>query len=285
MKKLYILLLSAFQFQNWILVFNMLQKRNFYFHKLIGMFLGFVFITGLNNKLFASVDLTTSTVAAGNIAQGTSNNIIYVVKMDVTTSDVAVTSLQYNLTGTYDNNDLPTVSVYFNASAPTISGATILSNLSGLFAGPHTFNASFNQNIAAGSSGYFIVTVNADAAATNGHTVKIDGAANPVVFGFTTSPTITNNQSNVAGTQTIQAANVALATSATAAGNIAQGTSNNIIYVVKMDVTTSDVAVNSLQYNLTGTYDNNDLPTVSVYFNASAPTISGATILSNLSGL
>ena len=57
--------------------------------------------------------------------------------------------------------------------------------------------------MAAGTSGYFIITVTTAAAATNGNTVKLDGVVNPVIFSFITSPTITNNQTDAAGTQTL----------------------------------------------------------------------------------
>ncbi len=54
-----------------------------------------------------------------------------------------------------------------------------------------------------GEAGFFIITVNVRATATSGHTVKINGSTDPVIFGFTTAPNITDNQSNTAGTKTI----------------------------------------------------------------------------------
>jgi len=59
--------------------------------------------------------------------------------------------------------------------------------------------------------------------------------ANPVTFGYTTAPTITNNQTDIAGVQTILASGVTLSSTAVAAANISQGTSNNIVYIVKME--------------------------------------------------
>jgi len=240
---------------------------------------------GIQTILGAGITLTTSPVTAANIAQGSSNNIVYAVKMDVTTFPVAVNNIQFTLTGTHDNNDLTNVVVWFNAAAPSVSGATPLVNVSGLFAAPHIYSLSISQAIAAGGSGYFIITVTADAAATTGNTVKLNGAVNPVTFGFSTSPTITNNQTDATGIQTILGAGITLTTSAVTAANITQGSSNNIVYAVKMDVTSSPVTVNNIQFTLTGTHDNNDLTNVVVWFNASAPTVSGATPLVNVSGL
>ena len=246
-------------------------------------------IAGTQTIQAAGVTLTTSAVAASNVAQGTNNSIVYVVKMDVATLPVSVNSMQFTLTGTYDNDDIPTINIFFNPSTPSLTGASQVATIGGLFAAPHTYNAPFNyvgqQNIAAGGSGYFILTFNTSAAATSGNTVKVNGLTNPVTFGYTTSPTVTNNQTDIAGTQTIQGAGVILTSSAVAASNVAQGTNNSIVYVVKMDVATLPVSVNSMQFTLTGTYDNDDIPTINIFFNPSTPSLTGASQVATIGGL
>ncbi|MBK8774547.1 MAG: hypothetical protein IPM10_06920, partial [Chitinophagaceae bacterium] len=166
-------------------------------------------IAGTQTILAAGVTLTTSPVAAANITQGSNSNVLYIAKMDVAAQAVTVNSMQFTLTGTHDDNDLLLLHVYFNPTAPTLSGATVKAvNVSANFAAPHAYNAFFNtgsQALVAGSSGYFIVLADVAAAATSGNTVKINGLTNPVSFGYSTSPTITNNQTDIAGTQTILA--------------------------------------------------------------------------------
>jgi Secretion system C-terminal sorting domain len=130
------------------------------------------------------------------------------VKMDVTSLPVTVSNIQFTLGGTHDNNDLVSYHIYFNPTAPTVFGASFMAaNIPATFAAPHTYNTPFtvsgSQTIAAGSSGYFIIVVNINATATSGNTVKVNGLTNPVTFGYTTSPPITNNQTDVAVTQTI----------------------------------------------------------------------------------
>ncbi|HMJ45941.1 MAG TPA: hypothetical protein VK498_01340 [Ferruginibacter sp.] len=242
-------------------------------------------VAGTQTILAAGVTLTSSSFAAATISQGSSNNIVYIVKMDVTTLAVNVNSIQFTLTGNHDADDLTTVVAYFNPSAPTIPFVQPSGSSPGTFAAPHTYTLSINESIAAGASGYFIISVTTAAAATSGNTVKINGLSNPVTFGYTTSPTITNSQTDAAGTQTIQAAGITLTSSPVAAANILQGTNNNIVYIVKMDVATLPVTVNSIQFTLTGTYDNNDITTVTVYFNASAPTLTGASFMNSTGGL
>src|SRR5205085_731914 len=112
---------------------------------------------------------------AVNILQGSNNNIIYITKMDVTTLPVTVSSIQFTLTGTHDNNDLTILNIFYNATAPSLTGATqVAGNASALFAAPHAYNISFNivgtQTIAAGGSGYFIITAGVDAAGNPGNT-------------------------------------------------------------------------------------------------------------------
>lgn len=103
------------------------------------------------------------------------------------------------MNGTYDANDLSLVSIYFNAAAPAISGSFLLNNTSGPFSTGHVYNISFSNPMVAGSSGYYIIAVNVSPTATIGNTVLINGATDPVVFGFTTTPNITNNQTDNGG--------------------------------------------------------------------------------------
>ncbi len=234
---------------------------------------------GLQTIQAPDITLTTSAVAAGTLYQGTNTNIIYVAKMNVATADVSVNNIQFTLSGNHDADDLTFVSVYFNPSSPTISGASFLGQSAAAFAAPHTYSINIFRTLAAATSGYFIITVNVSPTATDNKTVRITGSTTPVVFGYTTAPNVTNNQNNSGGLQTIQAADITLTSSSVAAGNIARGSNTNIVYVTKMNVTTSDISVNNIQLPLSGTHDADDLTFVSVYFNPSAPTISGASFL------
>ncbi|MEP7231798.1 MAG: hypothetical protein ABI691_16160, partial [Ginsengibacter sp.] len=233
------------------------------------------FLMAISFHAYADVNLTTATTAAGNINQGTNNNIIYVTKIDVTVSAVDVNNISFKLNGTFDATDLATVQVYFNSASPTVGGS-FLGSTSAAFASGHAYSIAINNNVAAGNSGYYVIVVNVSSDATDNNTVKINGATDPVVLGYTTAPTVTNNQSDLAGAQTIQASDITLTTSTMAAGNINQGTNNNIIYVTKIDAATEPVSVNNISFKLNGTFDATDLATVQVYFNPSSPTVGGS---------
>ena len=140
--------------------------------------------------------------------------------MDVATANVTVNNIQFTLSGNHDANDLTYVNVYFNASAATMTGASYLGNTVATFAGPHAYSININKPMTAGTSGYFLVTVNVSATATDNKTVRITGGTTPVVFGFTSAVSVTNNQTNNAGTQTIEAPDINLTSTAVAAATI-----------------------------------------------------------------
>ena len=107
----------------------------------------------------------------------------------------------------------------------------------------------------------------------------MNGDTDPVTFGFTTAPHVTNSQANNAKKQTIQAADITLTTATIAAGSIARNSTGNVVYAAKVKVLTEPVTVNNIQFNFAGSYDNDDLAYVYVYYNPTAPTISGASYL------
>jgi hypothetical protein len=149
----------------------------------------------------AHLTLTTSPVAAADVNQGTSNVIVYPVLMEVTTDPVTVNNITFTLSGTQDNNDLTSAAIYFNATAPNLSGASFLNSTSTGFAAPHTYSVSINRTIAAGDEGYFIVVVSISATGSDNKTVQINGSTDPVTFGYTSAPVIDNQQSNAAKAQ------------------------------------------------------------------------------------
>ncbi|MEO6731079.1 MAG: hypothetical protein ABIN01_07665, partial [Ferruginibacter sp.] len=267
MKQFNSLITSFFSLEQSKKVQSVFNKRNIPFQKLTAFLLCFTLITSLNNKLYADVTLTTPAVAAANINQGTNNNIVYIAQMSVTTTAVTVNNIQFTLDGTHDANDLANVLVYFNATSPVFAGSSFLGSAVATFAAPHSYSIAINRAMAAGSTGYFIILADVNSGATDNNTIKVNGATNPVVFGFTVAPTVVNNQTDAAGIQTIQAADITLTSSPVPAADINQGTSNNIIYIAQMSVATEPVVVNNIQFTLSGTHDVNDLETVLVYFN------------------
>jgi hypothetical protein len=65
-----------------------------------------------------NITISTSPVAASNISQGSTNNIVYIARVDVASLPVTINAIQFTLTGTHDNNDLTVFQVFFNVTAP-----------------------------------------------------------------------------------------------------------------------------------------------------------------------
>ena len=230
----------------------------------------------------ANVNISTSALAADTIYQATNNNIVYIVKMDVTTTTVTVNNIQYTVSGTHDADDFTATAVYFNTT-PSLTGASYLNQTSAAFAAPHTYSLGMSRQVAAGTTGYFIIIFNTGNTATDNNTIQVNGASNPVVFSYTTATTVTNSQTNGAGLQTIQAADITLSSAAVAADTIYQATNSNIIYIVKMkNSKMTSVAVNNIQYTVSGNHDADDLTVTAVYFNTT-PSLTGASYINQTS--
>jgi hypothetical protein len=82
----------------------------------------------ISNKATAApkVTLTTTVIDSANINQGTAYNVVYAIDMKVTLSAVTINKIDFTLSGTHDNSDLTYVYIYYNATAPVISGASYL---------------------------------------------------------------------------------------------------------------------------------------------------------------
>ncbi|MEP6556398.1 MAG: hypothetical protein ABJB11_22785, partial [Ferruginibacter sp.] len=190
MTKIYAVAPVAFGFGQLRSLKNTCIQKIIMGKRLVSFLLTFLLLTSTGNQLFADVTVTSSPLAAANINQGTNSNVIYIAQASVTTTGVVVNNVQFTLSGTHDANDLSTVLVYFNAVSPVFAGSTFLGSAVATFAGPHTYSINVNWSMAAGSTGYFIIVANIDAVATDNNTLKINGATNPMVFGFTTAPNI-----------------------------------------------------------------------------------------------
>ncbi|MEO6315595.1 MAG: T9SS type A sorting domain-containing protein [Chitinophagaceae bacterium] len=279
MEKIYTSCVAAFYCIVSFLLGLFTKVKNNWLGKPAILLLLFAFSSAAFNDAHADVTITTSPVTAGGVNQGSNNNLIYVAQVAVTTNPVVVNNIQFTLGGTHDGSDLSTVLAYYNSSSPDFAGSSFLGSAVAGFAAPHTYSINVSRSITAGSTGYFIIVANVNSGATDNNTIKINGATNPVVFGFTTSPVVTNNQSDLAGLQTIQAADITVTTSPVTAAGINQGSNNNIIYIAQVAVATNPADVSNVQFTLSGTHDANDLSTVLVYFNSSSPSFAGSSFL------
>jgi hypothetical protein len=176
-------------------------------------------IAGL--QTIVDLPLTLSTIATpfSNVYQGENGNPMYILKVDPLQT-AQIRSMVIKTTGTYTGNgysgpDLRAFTLFYN-SVNDFSTATFLETNwvnSGPIGGFSSTNQTYSSffvpvNIPAGQSGYFFLAPWVKSTGVVGHTMKVDGSTNPVTLGILNGgiPTITNNQTDIAGIQTIVAA-------------------------------------------------------------------------------
>ncbi len=123
-----------------------------------------------------TIALSTNTVAAATIAQGTTNNPIYSFAIGVTTSSATLTGLTATTAGSYLSSDVSNLKAWYQTSATFNAGtATLLSTLTtpGV-AGSKTFPTFTSQTIASEVTGYIFITADISCTATTTNTISIN---------------------------------------------------------------------------------------------------------------
>lgn len=215
---------------------------------------------GVQTIQAADLTYTTEVVPAANIYQGTGSQIVYTMRVDVATTNAVLTNFSMVTSGTYDNNDFTSFTLYRN-NIQSLGGAALIAQDVLLSGTGETISITTSHNIPLGTH-YLILAATVANNGTDGNTVHFNGATNPAALTFITSPNITNSQSNNAGVQTIQAADITLSTEPWSAGNVFQGEINKIAYIVRMDVASTGVSMTGLSIVTGGTYDANDFANI-----------------------
>jgi hypothetical protein len=223
-------------------------------------------VFGVRTIKAPAITLSTTTSAPANIIQGSPNQIIYNFQMNVADA-FQLERIKVKTLGTYVASDIQTFSLWMNTTN-SFAGATQQGALYTTITGNgQTIElAGYNPNIPVGTT-YFFVTANLKSAAIDGNTIKIDGSTNPItVVGLTTTPTVTNNQTDVFSVRTIKAPAITLSTTTSAPANIIQGSPNQIIYNFQMNVADA-FQLERIKVKTLGTYVASDIQTFSLWMN------------------
>ncbi len=188
------------------------MKPKFYTHfsKLAGIVLliSFTFL----QKSMAQVTHTTIAIPAATISPGSDGNIIY--QLEVQTPFVIMNSISFTTSGSYTSTDIKPNGFIVTLQSPFTMGESVIGTYSGNSTGAsETISIPILPNQMLFPDTYQIkIKANISATAATGHTIKIDGLINPVQVVYTLDPgfpgsggpiTVTNNQSDLAGIQTI----------------------------------------------------------------------------------
>lgn len=115
-------------------------------------------------------------VPAGNIAQGTTNNVIYDFDLAVTTADAVLNGVTITTAGTYLAAGITNFKCWYSADNIFSPGSDVLlsTKTTGLGAGAQVFPSFTNQSILNGNTGYIFITADVACAATVGNTISVN---------------------------------------------------------------------------------------------------------------
>ena len=263
-----------------------MKKTSLRFMQYVKMFVLVLVTIAATNILIAktppvapTVIYSTEPLAAGNVMQGTYPGVIlYVLKIQASTDPANVSWITFTPTGSFTNTDISQYSLYWNTTN-SFTGATLTQSVSsGTGSGvSKTINAG-STNIPVGQARYFFIVAAITSTAVDGHTIKVNGSTNPVTADIFPAPIIVNNQTDIAGVQTITAPKPTVSTEALPASNVLQGSNNTPIYIVKIEATSGQLDFNSLKIKTLGTYTSTDVSYFQI-FKGSTNSFASATYL------
>ncbi len=146
-------------------------------------------------------------VPAGNIIQGTTNNLIYDFDLVITTADAILNGVTVTTAGSYLPADITNIKCWYSTDNIFSPGSDVLlsTNAAVGAAGTQVFPTFISQSILTGATGYIFISADAACAATVGNTISVN-AITTADISF-----VSGNKSGTAfagGTQTFTAATV-----------------------------------------------------------------------------
>ena len=210
-----------------------------------------------------NIAISSSSPSAGYVYPNTTDNILYSIKLDVTTAGVTFTGLTIGTGGTYVIADLTATpfKLYIN-STNSISGATQLGSAqAAVTSGGIISFTGLSQTISSGSTRYLLVTADIAATAAVNDNINITSTAFSNIS-FSGTPNKTGTDPVPAGNlQTIYYGTFLSNSGSPSAGNIARSSTDNTIFgfTITPVNTSSLFTFSSVTITATGTATSSDL--------------------------
>ncbi len=216
-----------------------------------------------------------SQTTASNIIQNTPDNILSNFRVNVTKANATLNTISFTIGGDFVAGDLYNLKLYTNTSASLPGSALSTIDATSFIGGTSTVTfSSLAQSCLIGDR-YFWITAD----------VAINGTVNKTVI-VPATPTLSfaagdvTNGISIGGTKTIKSPVVTLDHTnlgQTAAGNIIQNTTDNILSNFRVNVTTANDTLNSISFTIGGNFVANDLTNLKLYTNTTT-TFPGAAL-------
>ncbi|MDP2453803.1 MULTISPECIES: GEVED domain-containing protein [unclassified Kaistella] len=148
-----------------------------------------------------TITLTTNNIAAGNLTQSTTNNIIYSFRITTTVASATLTGLKITTAGTYIASDVPNLKVRYSADATLdVADATLSTYTNPGVTGSKIFPGFNSQTIAKDATGYIFITTDTPCAVI-GNTISASVVPGDTTFSLGTAtgtPAAGNTQTYIA---------------------------------------------------------------------------------------
>ena len=169
-------------------------------------------------------------ITAGNVMQGTANQILSTFKVDVTNANATMTEATFITDGDYTSADISDFKLWYN-STNSFSGASIIGTESSSSSGTGDFLdfSGFSTTINFGSAGYYWITTSITNGATIGKTINLDAILDADLI-FTTGNK--SGSASTAGLQTIVATTTVTWVGTSPAGSWTNGTPSSSVDVI-----------------------------------------------------
>jgi Secretion system C-terminal sorting domain len=214
-----------------------------------------------------TITLSTEAVPTSNFALGATKNV-YILKI---VNDYAfnLSNIKAKFTGSFLAGDLAGISYELRNS---LNAAEVPSyqttQTATTFTNGNTNTVNLSWFIAANSTKFLYIKVTAGASAIAGRTIKIDGALDPVLINDNSTSIIkVNNQTDIAGEQTIVLPDITVSSIATTTETVIQ---NQTYLLAKILVnSTSGINLRGLKIPFIGSADATDLSMADFHVSAS----------------
>ena len=227
-----------------------------------------------------SIAISAAHPVASNVNQGSADNIIGGIACAVTTSTATLNAITVNTAGTYSASDLTNIKFWYNTSNTLVGATQLGSTQAAIASGASVGVSGLTQTIAAGTTGYILVTASISGSATLANTISLASTAfSNITFAIGTKTgtdpvAAGNNQTISQVTPTI-----ALANGTIGAANINQNTTNNVLYRADFTVGAANASLTSAAFTTSGTYNAADITNLKLWYSTSATFSTGTATL------
>ncbi|MBF0453050.1 MAG: hypothetical protein HQK75_20280, partial [Candidatus Magnetomorum sp.] len=223
--------------------------------------------SGIQTFKMSTVTLSSPSVQASQVAQGTTNHVLYQLDMAVADADIFMYSLTFNPEGTYQMIDIDQFRLYYSLDTTlSLSDDILMASFPSVSSGSTILFTQLSFLLKAGQTGHFFVTADINEKAIARTIYMNDFQLSDITFSDTVKRLPETSSLSVGGVQTFPTPQVAISAVNVPASDVEQDTQNHLIYGFKLTVSNADVYVDQLTVTTNGTYILSDLTAFNLKF-------------------